>query len=278
MRSNKIIPAFILLPLFFAATLNGQDTPVENVSNIIEKPAGEFAIGMDALPVLNFVGNIFNDNGNNSLRLNTLTLNGKYYLKTNKALTLSLAVNSNVSNSRIYVRDDEAFFSDPLSEARVVDERTITTSAYQLGLGYQRYVGSRRLKGFYGVIASFGYESITYKLSYGNPITETNTSPTTAFGYDIQGSRVLYMNNGNDYMIQAGLQAGVEYFITGELSVALNMSASGQYIISSSDEIQMERYDGTQVAVSTDSNSPGSRQFRFQTMFPATGLILYYHF
>ncbi|MFZ5941303.1 MAG: hypothetical protein ACOYXB_12100, partial [Bacteroidota bacterium] len=266
MKSNRIIPASILLLLFSAATINGQDTPVENISDVIEKPAGEFAIGMDALPVINFAGNIFNSNGNNSLKLNTLTLNGKYYLKTNSALTMYVAVSDNVSRNSYFVRDDEAFFSDPLSEARVVDERTIHTSAYDLGVGYQRYVGSRRLKGFYGIIASCGYESMTNKLSYGNPITENNTRPSTVFGYESEDGRALFMDFGTEYRIQAGLQAGVEYFFTGELSLALNLSASGQYIIISSDEIQLERYDGTQVVVSTDTNSPGSRQFRFQTM------------
>src|SRR5690554_8175712 len=54
--------------------------------------AGDFGIGIDASPFLNYLGNAFNGSSNNQLKLGDNTLYFRYFLSDDAALRLALQI------------------------------------------------------------------------------------------------------------------------------------------------------------------------------------------
>ena len=144
--------------------------------------AGDFGIGFDATPFLNYLGNAFNGTEDNSLNLNDNTLYFRYFLSDNSAARVALRINSTKEVDNRYVRDDAAFMEDPLSQNQVEDRAIYSRNNYELKLGYQMFRGKNRLRGFFGGDLFFGYAKYSDEFEYGNQMTVLNPIPTSAFG------------------------------------------------------------------------------------------------
>lgn len=177
--------------------------------------AGDYAIGVEATPYLNYLGNIFNNTENNSLELGSQTLHGRYFLDDNTALRLSLTIQADSYTDRYYVRDDAAFYQDNLSNDKTVDAQKTIQNEVGLGIGLQKFRGYGRLGGTYGAIAYFSYEKDKYEYTYGNPITSTNQTPTSYWGN--QSERELEYNYGASKTIGVAALAGVEYYFAHKI-------------------------------------------------------------
>jgi hypothetical protein len=240
--------------------------------------AGDFAIGVEATPYLNYLGNMFNDTQNNSLDLGSTTLHGRYFLDSNTALRLSLKIDNSQDSYNYYVQDDAATMQNPLSNKQVTDVLKMNSNGFELVAGIQKFRGYGRLRGFYGAAVSFGRNNSVSEYIYGNPITSFNQAPTTTWGNS--AVRTLITNDGSYNAVGAGVLAGVEYYfapkicIGGELGLGYNYSWGGQ------SNSKRERWNGSSVVEETILNSPGNTSSQLGTYRPITygNLYLMFHF
>jgi hypothetical protein len=221
----------ILSILFLAVTLTVSaqegDSVLKSKAGIPILPKkGDWAIGASALPYLEYLGNMFNNTQNNTLKLGNTTLYGRYFLEDSKALRFALSISQSSNLQKFYVADDAALYKDPLSNAKTEDSYKRNLTDYTFNIAYLKYRGYGRLQGFCGAQAGFGFSRTHTYYTYGNPFSTDNTAPTTYNGR--LSERVLESDNGITYSVNVGALAGVEYYflpkicIGGEISLSLS--------------------------------------------------------
>ena len=253
-------------------------TPVSKSGIPILPAAGDIAIGADALPYLNYLGNIFNNTSNNTLNLGSQSLYFRYYLSENTALRAILKISSGLNIQKMYVDDDAAVFADPLSQAKLEDKRSISTNGYNLNLAYQISRGYGRLRGFYGVQVNYGLDRQKDTYAYGNNITVANPSPSNAFG--MGATRTLEIDFGMNQTVGAGLLAGVEYYFLPKICIGGEVGLNYTFSWGSQSNRTFEQLIGSKVETRDVLNAPGNKTHLLGTIRPANygGLYLLFHF
>jgi hypothetical protein len=268
--------------LFVGMNMFGQEEAAtaltgKNGTPILPK-AGDFAIGVDAAPYLEYLGNMFNGTDGNSLDLGNYLLHGRYFLDDNTALRFTIGIDNSTNTYNNYVTDDAAVYQDPLSNAQVVDMQKNSYTDFNLSVGIQKFRGYGRLRGFYGATVNFGLSNSTTEYTYGNPITAINQSPTTAWG---SNSYRQLVNNGGGYTtLGLGLLAGVEYYFAPKICIGGELGLGYNYEFGSQSNSKYETWGGSSVIEETYENSPGNTYSNLSTYRPATygGLYLMFHF
>lgn len=199
--------------------------------------AGDFALGIDASGLLNYVGNMFNNSTENNANdifnykeggvFNGTTIFGKYFLTDNTAVRARLNLNAGSSTVKVGAED-------ALTETK--------TSSTALGLlaGYELRRGYGRLQGFFGPEVGIGYSS---------GISRTITNHTAA------GSTTTKVSGPSEFVIMAGGFAGVEYFILPKFSIGSELNLGVQY----TNFGKLKTTDATGTTIETN----GSNSFNF---------------
>ncbi len=236
--------------------------------------AGEIGIGLDATPYLTFIGNMFNGTINNSLNPLNNTLYARYFLEDKTAIRAVVTIVKNNFSNYFYVKDDNAFLNDPLSQALVQDVRREYNSLYSFSVGIQKFRGKNRLLGFYGADFSYLYQKDKIVFEYGNVMNSLNPAPTTNWGN--LANRPLVNNNGAYNSFGLGAFAGAEYYlipgmcIGGEVGLIVTTEFQGQTYT------ETERMVGTIRTTQTTPTNPGSRRFQIETKYPYAHASLYF--
>ena len=244
---------------------------------------GSFAIGADATPVFNFVGNIFNGTLDNSFDISSPLIYAKYYLTDNTALRSVLGVGSGSAKNLFYVTDDAAQLANPLSNAQVTDMKTDNTNDYYLSLGLQKFIGQKRLRGFYGAQLFTQYSKDKTLYAYGNPMTELNPTPSSNFAY-LAGERKLSEVTTNDFMLGAGGIAGFEFYVAPQLCIGGEVSLNVVYTQALQTYQKSEKMQNNKLVAVDKALSPGGHELNFQTLsftpgsFQHVGLYVMLHF
>src|SRR5690554_4394870 len=219
--------------------------------------AGDFGIGFDASPFLNYLGNAFNGSSNNQLNLGDNTLYFRYFLS-----------------------DDAALMENPLSQNQVEDRRIELSNNYDLKLGYQMFRGKNRLRGFFGGDLFFGYAKYSEEFEYGNQMTVLNPAPSTAAYSGSADQRPLTINYGAKVSLGLGAFTGAEYYLMPGVCLGAEMGlVYGQTIGSQANE-SYETMVETIYFTGDREESPGDRSRSLQTTFPSAygNLYLMIHF
>lgn len=255
--------------------------------------AGDIAVGADATPYLNYLGNMLNGTSNNGLYLGDYTLFGKYYLTDETAVRLRLSWYTEKDLNRNYIRDDAAFLADPLSNAQTVDKQHVYESEFEIGVGYEMHRGRNRLQGFWGVEVGAGTGKYKETYEYGNPMVVANPAPTSygSFYNDYWGTggnlmnggleRILEFDEGRSSYIGAGAFIGVEYFFLPSICIGGDLSLMGHASWNSQGKYTYESVDAAgNVNESLVPMEPGDRDFGIMTFRPAPfgELYLLFHF
>ncbi len=154
--------------------------------------AGDITIGVNAVPFLNYLGNMFGKRENNNINPAefggvpavpgldnpTMSIFGKYFLTDQTALRLNVGIGINSQTQSQYVTDDAAAVNDPLSQDVVEDTYKYRNSGMSVAIGYEWRRGSKRLQGYWGGQAILAYSNSKHFFGYGNAITEVNQTPT----------------------------------------------------------------------------------------------------
>lgn len=175
--------------------------------------AGDVTIGVNAIPFLNYLGNMFGkvqDNDINPVEIGgvpafnkgvipgldnpTMSIFGKYFLTDKTAIRLNVGIGINSQTQSNYVQDDAAVAENPLSVDLVEDTYKYRNSGMSVAVGYEWRRGSKRLQGFWGGQAILAYSNSKHFFGYGNAITELNQNPTSTNAWD--NADILIGENG----------------------------------------------------------------------------------
>jgi hypothetical protein len=223
---RKLLLTAALVSAF--AITNAQQLTSKNGTPILPE-AGEWSIGFDAIPVLEYFGNLFNNHTDNDVMAgytsgNHQTIVGRYMKDENTAYRLKLGINMRSSSSKFFVPQDN---STVVPTPQVEDERSISSMNITIGAGIQKYRGKGRLKGIYGaeLMVGFGNGSGTTEYTYGNAFSAvTGQATSTDFGTTgnpvaVLSSRQTESTSGGTFGLGVRGFIGVEYFFAPKMSL-----------------------------------------------------------
>ena len=237
--------------------------------------AGDWAIGIDAAPLLNYFGNFIGGNG-----LNTAptwgyptwnqTISGKYFVTKDMAYRASIRLGfGSEKGSEMIGKDGAAAPTYPNLPTTVEDSYKAGGSSIGLAGGLEMRKGSGRLIGFYGAELGLNFASNNSSYTYGNAMTITGAT-STDFGSNIEtdtygnAARVTESKSGMSTTIGLRGFIGAEYFILPKMSIGgefgwgLGLQSDG------ASSMSMESTNGVAVGTQTVEGTKSST-FVFDT-------------
>lgn len=226
-----------ILSIVFVALLSTAIFAQEESAPVLPK-AGDIAIGIDATPFLDYAGNLLSAAGTNTLNLGVgcQTLYGRYYIADDAAIRFSLNVNNTAAVTKTLVTDQIAFAADPLTDKTVTDEVKTKNNSVGITIGYQKFRGEGKLRGFYGGQIGYTYAKAgIVDRVFGNDITSTYNP----------GVRILESTPSATSTIGLGGVIGVEYYIAPKICVGLDLNLTWAVTMANSyAETTVEYWDG----------------------------------
>jgi hypothetical protein len=253
--------------------------PVSKSGVAILPAAGDFAIGIDALPYINFMGNIFNNTDDQSLNPYSTNLYLRYHLSETDAIRVIVSVSDYASISRVYVQDDAARFADPTSQAFVEDKTTSYVTDLNLNIAYQKSRGYGRLRGIYGAHVNCNIYDYSREYQYGNDFTAANTAPSTHFGN--LDERDVETKNGTQLTLGLGLLGGIEYYFMPKACIGFEIDLGYGFSYNGQGTRKTEQFLGLNVVEMDKPNTPSGVNYRGLSSSRVTnynGLYVMFHF
>ncbi len=191
--------------------------------------AGDYAIGIDAAPFLNYAGNFFGKTNSNTAPTwdyaNTnMWIVGKKFKDANTAYRAGIRLGFG-SDKRENLVQSEA--SGATATDRVSDTWKRSSTNIGVTVGLEKRRGKTRLQGVYGAEAALMIGTNKVTKEYGNEMTTTNSNPTsTTWNPDgsVATSGALTSRNTvtkDGFKFGFGVRAfvGAEYFVAPKISI-----------------------------------------------------------
>ena len=251
--------------------------------------AGDFALGINALPMVEYFGNMFNGHAGNTTSFGTFThrlvsttpiLFGKYYLTDKTAIRAGLLIGVYNTTDRENVMMNQQI-PDPL--VTVTDVMKSTETDLGIGADYLMYRGKGRVQGFYGGGISFNYTKTKATYNYGNLITTEFSSP---YWYDFTaptpgltsgGTRPLSQSGDRSYGVILSGVVGVEYFIAPKISIGGEFRLGLYTGYDTYGTTTVERWTGTEREVETLPKAANDGSIAFRNASSGS-LFMMFHF
>lgn len=287
---KKIILSLVCL--FALAIVANAEEPLTNKrGQRILPQAGDVALGVDATPFLNYLGNFFgkrgqNTNGDDIFNGKDQSIYLKYFLSSNSALRFALDMNIGKTIDKGLVPDEGRILLG-VQDATALDVQRASTNRFMLRGGYEMRRGYGRLQGFWGAEVGLGMTFGRTKWDYANAMNAANTTPTTS---DFTGGiynpaiRTLLEKNPIGYTAYAGGFVGVEYFFAPKISVAGQFGLGWDYTAYSKGgqyNVTYQTYDSAYGMVEYEKRESSGGAFpntgEFSTLTKGS-LSLFFHF
>lgn len=214
--------------------------------------ANDWALSIDASPVMYYLGNMLNGNLNNNSPSwgypgTPLAITGKLFKDEKTAYRGMVRLGFGSTTRNNYV-DDNANTTDP--SIMVSDSWKASYHNVVLGAGMEMRRGKTRLQGFYGGMLMIGLGGKKDTYSFGNPFSSNNTTPTSTIWTPTVTStpvtsRITENKTGSTFMVGVRGFIGAEYFIFPKIAVGaefgwgLGLSSKGE------GEITTESWDAS---------------------------------
>jgi hypothetical protein len=244
--------------LFLATATFAQDGLTSKKGEAYLPEAGDWSIGFDGTPFLNFAGNLLNGTQNNTMAPSWAgnnhgvdqVITGKMFKDENTAYRASLRIGFG-SNSTTTMVDSAAGTSNPgigALENKVSNSDGLT---FAVGAGIEKRKGNTRIQGYYGAEAFIGFESNGSTTNdYGFAMDSTNVA-----NGDALSGRQLESKNGSRFTFGLRGFVGVEWFVAPKVSlgaeygwgIAMNMNTGD----TGAGETTTEIWNATDQAVET---------------------------
>jgi hypothetical protein len=298
--------------LFLATATFAQDGLTSKKGEAYLPEAGDWVIGFDGTPFLNYAGNMFNGtNGTNTLNatwvgnqpnntatanLNGGTIYGKMFKDENTAYRAKLRIGVGSGSSETL-----GFWDQDLdaSTNQVEYTNTAKTSGFAvtLGAGYEKRKGNTRIQGFYGGEVLIGLGNSSQSWDYGRAYTEENhlsigdETDGNGNGGAVQGTlqgtadakRVTERYAGSTF--QFGLRGfiGVEWFVAPKVSLSAEYGWGLAMTSTSGGEETVEYFGFAEGATAETLNTEtiktgGSNTFGIDTDNNAATIAIFFHF
>lgn len=192
--------------------------------------AGDWAISIDATPLLGYVQGIFGSNGSGSggswsfLNGNNV-ITGKYFVADDMAYRGGINIGFNSVTERAYTTELDASGAPVTPAAVVIDERKTTGSMIMLTGGMEWRKGTTRLQGFYGGELGLGFgggSKVDY--TYANAYSWNGTAGTASQTHAVDGSTDV-----NNVTNKGGIMFGLRGFIGAEYFVLPKLAIGGEF-------------------------------------------------
>jgi len=258
----------LVAALFVGATTFAQDGLTSKKGEAILPEAGDWAIGFDAAPLLNYAGNFFGKTAaNNTDSVNWLgsnkglALQGKYFKDESTAYRASFRVGFGGDSK-------DTYFGGANGDSLVNNLSNSNGFNLILGVGLEKRKGSTRIQGYYGGDFTFGL------LGGGSTTNEYGVAldPTV-----VSGPRTLKVSNGNTFHIGLRGFIGVEYFFAPKLSIGAEYGYGLSMNNVGDSETTTESSNGTAVTEITVKTGNESN-WRFDTDNRDGRINLTFHF
>lgn len=255
--------AMFIVCLSMGMALSAQDLVNKRGENFLPEE-GEWAIGFDAHPFLEYVGNIFNSGFNNAPQANYLnnvnTIYGKMFITPTQAYRAKVRIgfNNTTDNNSVINLDDP-------SADNLEDTRKVSSTFVGIGAGLENRRGNSRLQGLYGAEAFiwFGGSKTTYE--YGNPL-DPNNNPfhMNSFnpGFD---DGITEIKGGSVVGVQVRGFIGVEYFIIPKVSLGAEYGWGPAFQSTGDSEVTVEFLNADNDAETETTSAPGGSSFSIDT-------------
>lgn len=264
----KLTKKFLVLAtLSFGLVANAQDRITNKDGVEILPESGQFAIGFNAVPLLNIIGNATaggNKFINNMFGQNSIY--GKYMLDESTALRANLNIGFNNFTNRNFVFNDAISSPDSL----VTDRITVNSQTFMLGGGYEFRKGEGRIQAIFGGDLGFMFQRTKRSYSYGNDFGTLNQTATSTnwsndgqvIGSSSQGQRLVENIAGNTFGVGVRPFVGIEYFFAPKISIGAEFGWNIMYTNTSDGESMTEFYSPSlETVIEERVPSAGSQGF-----------------
>lgn len=217
------------------AFANAQTMTSKNGTPILPE-AGDWSVGFDAQPVLNYVGNMFNNSSNNGVSFNgpdSTAIVGKYMKDANTAYRVRVGINFGSASTT------PGTLADSLNDPSKI---TVSGTGITLGAGIQKYRGKGRLQGVYGAEAMIGFGSSTTKHEFAKNSDATNQTSL---------NRIKEVKGGGTFNFGVRAFVGAEYFFAPKMSLGVEYGWGLMLGSTGASETTTEAYDFTSSSVKT---------------------------
>jgi hypothetical protein len=200
---------------------NAQTTQVTNDKGFVVTPeTGDWAIGFNANPLFNYVGNAFNGATTNSFNSQFLNYNstnaiyGKMYKDENTAYRAQVRILAASGKQEVLTDTSSVGQSNPNYITDVVKQSGF---GLVIGAGIEKRRGHNRLQGYYGgeVLITFGGTTPNMKYEYSATLDTTNMNNGSA-----NNNRPLSSKAGSTFGVGVRGFIGAEYFFAPKISIA----------------------------------------------------------
>ena len=287
----------LLLAVAFGITnVFAQDLKSKKDEPILPE-AGDWALSIDAAPVLNYFGGFLSNAGAVSPAWGypgtPLAITGKYFKDDKTAYRAMVRLGFGSTTTNAYSEQDGQTTPDP--SVTVKDSWKASYHNIILGAGIEMRKGKTRLQGYYGGMFMIGFGGSDNKYTYGNSFSKTNLLPTRKdFGNDNLGND-NYSAVGPTYNTQdkagstmmIGLRGfiGAEYFLFPKISIGAEFGWGLFFSHRGDGSTTKEYWDGVNNALKTQTiKNAGTSTFGFDTdvngqqVMPTGTLNLTMHF
>ena len=299
--------------LFIGATAFAQDGLTSKKGEAFLPEAGDWAIGFNGTPFLDYAGNWFNGTQNNNVSATwvgnnpPMTFVAKMYKDETTAYRAKVRIGfgSQTDNNILDT-------STTTLTGEFTDEMKTSNFMITLGGGIEKRRGNTRIQGFYGGELLLSIGSGSQEMTYGDASTGTglgtnlhyasytdwgNWDPTLAGGAGVgnnvllnqgnvgENERTVKVTNGSTFMLQIRGFVGVEWFLAPKVSVAaeygwgLMMSSTGD------GEQDTESYEvatgvaaGNETVISRKHITGGTSSFGIDNDNNGGQIHIYFHF
>lgn len=304
MKNIKIKITLVLAICSFAWMSQAQN--VGQKEKPILPEAGDIGLGIDLVPVLDYVGNMFNGTLNNGWNVfggepalpigvpavPNVSITGRYMFTDDFSLRANVGLIGRNISQQLYIRDDVAFFDNPLSEARITDTYRQSRSGMILSVGPELRRGYHRIQGYAGLNVIYGYEALKDVYQYGNAVTEINQRPSrNNAGFIVAPAPIAFANwtqtyvtgryhDGNAHYVGLEGVVGVEYYITSHLSLGGEVSLYAIQMFTGKSYQEQEGFNflTNKVEQRTELIAPRSRMFSYGTDNLGAKLYMMFYF
>jgi hypothetical protein len=201
----------------------------------------DWALSIDASPIMTYFGNMLNGNQFNSSPSwgypgTPLAITGKLFKDEKTAYRAMVRIGFGSTTKNNYV-DDNLNTTDPL--VMVKDSWKSSHSNFVLGGGIEKRKGKTRLQGFYGGMLMIGLGGKKDNYTFGNNFSTANTTPTSTIWTPTvtsasSSSRITKNKSGGSFMLGLRGFIGAEYFIFPKIAIGaefgwgLGMKSTGE--------------------------------------------------
>ena len=220
----------LLIAICAVAFVNAQDLTSKKGVPILPQE-GDWSIGIDAVPFLNYAGNLFNS-GNTAPIFDfrypnqmPYTIYGKYFKDAQTAYRAYFRLGM-CSETFKHLTPEDGSTADPV--ATVEDKWTNSETSVTLGFGIEKRRGHGRVQGIYGAQVFIAYMAEKDKYTYGNSFV-ADPDPGTWWDFYEGGYFGKETPRPTEYKYGSTFGIGAEAFVGVEYFFAPCMSLGGEF-------------------------------------------------